>query len=143
MNGIIPLQFEEGTAKLARRRDEANKRQDEVAGLREAGLTYVEIGQRLGVTRQRAEQIHKGNPTLRTDAYTRSLLITSDLARLLSVHPSTVRGWSDRGILKAHRIGPRGERRFLPEDIDAFLKNAGKQRHRPDSQQAMETWPDK
>jgi len=109
---------------LARRRDEANKRQDEVARLREAGLTYVEIGQRLGVTRQRAEQIHKGNPTQRTDAFMRSLLTTGDIARLLSVHPHTVRDWSNRGILKTHRIGPRGERRFLPEDIDSFLKEA-------------------
>jgi len=105
---------------LARRRAEANKRQDEVIRLREAGLTYVEIGQRLGITRQRAEQIHKGNPTHRPRF--EGMLTTGEVARFLSVHPSTVRLWNNLGELRAYRIGPRGERRFLPKDVDALLR---------------------
>jgi excisionase family DNA binding protein len=50
-----------------------------------------------------------------------SYLTASELARLLNVHINTVRRWSDRGLLKANRIGPRGDRRFSRESIAHFL----------------------
>jgi len=49
------------------------------------------------------------------------MLTVRQLARLLNVHINTVRRWNDRGVLKAYRIGPRGDRRFSREDIDIFL----------------------
>ena len=49
------------------------------------------------------------------------LLTARQVARLLNVHVNTVRRWNDRGILKAYRIGPRGNRRFSKVDIDMFL----------------------
>lgn len=49
------------------------------------------------------------------------MLTTSDVAHLLNVHINTVRRWSNQGILKAYRIGSRGDRRFQPEDITSFL----------------------
>jgi len=49
------------------------------------------------------------------------MLTASELAHLLNVHINTVRRWSNRGILKAYRIGPRGDRRFNKEDINSFL----------------------
>lgn len=49
------------------------------------------------------------------------MLTTTGVARLLNVHINTVRRWSNRGILKAYRIGPRGDRRFKREEIDSFL----------------------
>ena len=49
------------------------------------------------------------------------LLTARQVARLLNVHVNTVRRWNDRGILKAYRIGPRGDRRFNKTDIDMFL----------------------
>ena len=49
------------------------------------------------------------------------LLTARQVAQLLNVHVNTVRRWSDRGILKAYRIGPRGDRRFSRVDIDMFL----------------------
>ncbi len=49
------------------------------------------------------------------------MLTTSDVARLLNTHVNTVRRWSDQRLLKAYRIGPRGDRRFKREDIDSFL----------------------
>jgi excisionase family DNA binding protein len=49
------------------------------------------------------------------------LLTARQVARLLNVHVNTVRRWNDRGILKAYRIGPRGDRRFNRVDIDMFL----------------------
>ena len=50
-----------------------------------------------------------------------TMLTASELARLLNVHINTVRRWSNRGILKAYRVGPRGDRRFSREDVDNFL----------------------
>ena len=49
------------------------------------------------------------------------MLTTSDVARLLNVHMNTVRRWSNQGIIKAFRIGSRGDRRFRQEDIDFFI----------------------
>ena len=49
------------------------------------------------------------------------MLTVSDVARLLNVHINTIRRWSNQGILKAYRIGSRGDRRFQQEDITNFL----------------------
>ncbi len=50
-----------------------------------------------------------------------TMLTTGEVARLLNVNDSTVRRWNDRGIIKAYRIGPRGERRFRRDDITIFF----------------------
>jgi excisionase family DNA binding protein len=50
-----------------------------------------------------------------------TMLTANGVAHLLNVHINTVRRWSNRGILKAYRIGPRGDRRFKREDIESFL----------------------
>jgi excisionase family DNA binding protein len=55
------------------------------------------------------------------------MLTTSEVARILNVHINTVRRWSNQSILKAYRIGSRGDRRFNPEDIDCFLTKSGKE----------------
>ena len=49
------------------------------------------------------------------------MLTVSEVAKLLRVHPNTVRNWSDNGLLKAYRLGYRGDRRFSHEDIEKFL----------------------
>jgi excisionase family DNA binding protein len=49
------------------------------------------------------------------------LLTVREVARLLNIHINTVRRWSNQGILKAYRIGPRGDRRFKREDINILL----------------------
>ena len=49
------------------------------------------------------------------------MLSTHDVANILSVHINTVRRWSDSGIMKAYRIGPRRDRRFRLEDIARLL----------------------
>jgi excisionase family DNA binding protein len=54
------------------------------------------------------------------------MLTASDVARLLNVHLNTVRRWSNQGILRAYRIGSRGDRRFRQEDIDYFLSRETK-----------------
>jgi len=51
------------------------------------------------------------------------MLTTSDVARILNLHINTIRRWSNQGILKAYRIGSRGDRRFKKEDIDEFFSS--------------------
>ena len=50
-----------------------------------------------------------------------AMLTTSEVAHLLNVHINTVRRWSNQGIIRAYRIGPRGDRRFQREGIARFL----------------------
>lgn len=50
-----------------------------------------------------------------------SMLTVDEVAVAIHVHPNTVRQWSDRGLLKAYRLGPRRDRRFSLEDIHTFL----------------------
>lgn len=54
------------------------------------------------------------------------MLTTSEVAHILNVHINTVRRWSNQGILKAYRLGPRGDRRFRLEDIVSFFSKDGK-----------------
>ena len=49
------------------------------------------------------------------------MLTVRDVAKLLHIHSNTVRRWSNRGVLKAYQITPRGDRRFRQEDIASFL----------------------
>ena len=45
------------------------------------------------------------------------LLRMGEVAEMLSVHPNTVRKWSDNGLLPSYRFGRRGDRRFMLEDV--------------------------
>jgi len=58
------------------------------------------------------------------------MLTTSEVARILNVHINTVRRWSNQGILKAYRLGFRGDRRFRREDVASFFSEDGKFRKR-------------
>ena len=49
------------------------------------------------------------------------MLTVKEVARLLHLHSNTVRRWSDRGLITVYRIGQRGDRRFMRDDIAAFL----------------------
>jgi len=49
------------------------------------------------------------------------MLTVREVARLLHVHPNTLRRWSNNGRIKAYRITPRGDRRFRREEIARFL----------------------
>jgi len=55
-----------------------------------------------------------------TDA---SLPITK-AAHLLGVHPNTLRAWADQGRVRCLRVNSRGDRRFLVEDLQAFMRQA-------------------
>lgn len=49
-----------------------------------------------------------------------SLPITK-AARILGVHPNTLRAWADTGRVRCLRINDRGDRRFLVEDLHSFM----------------------
>ena len=51
----------------------------------------------------------------------RNMLTVKEVSQLLHVHSNTLRRWSDQGVIKAYRIGPRGDRRFRAEDIAVLL----------------------
>ncbi len=50
------------------------------------------------------------------------LLTIREVARLLNAHPNSIRRWADMGLLASCRVGIRGDRRFKPEDVSAFLE---------------------
>jgi len=56
------------------------------------------------------------------EANTSGLLTAAETARMLKVHINTVRKWSNIGVLKCCRVGPRGDRRFVKEDVEKFLR---------------------
>jgi excisionase family DNA binding protein len=49
------------------------------------------------------------------------MLTIREVARLLHVHPNTLRRWSNNGRIKAYHINQRGDRRFKREEIAKFL----------------------
>jgi diguanylate cyclase (GGDEF)-like protein/excisionase family DNA binding protein len=51
-------------------------------------------------------------------------LSVTKAARLLGVHPNTIRAWSDAGRLRYYRINPRGDRRYRLSDLQRFLAAA-------------------
>ena len=63
------------------------------------------------------------NPSLPPRPTDATLSVTK-AARLLGVHPNTVRAWSDAGRLRYYRINPRGDRRYRLGDLQRFLAAA-------------------
>jgi len=47
-------------------------------------------------------------------------LSLSDVAQILGIHPSTVRSWSDQGLLPVHRT-KGGHRRYLRNEVDLWV----------------------
>ena len=66
------------------------------------------------------------------DDRVRTMLTTSEVAKMLHVHINTVRRWSDHGLIRAYRICTRGDRRFDQEDIARFLTKMTANGGRPD-----------
>ena len=55
------------------------------------------------------------------------MLTVREVARLLHVHPNTLRRWSNEGRIKAYRITARGDRRYKREEIAHFLAELNSQ----------------
>src|SRR3990170_2563836 len=50
-----------------------------------------------------------------------STVSVTKAARILGVHPNTVRSWTQQGRLRCLRINPRGDRRYSVGDLQAFI----------------------
>ena len=55
------------------------------------------------------------------------MMTVSEVSSTLHVHPNTLRRWADKGIIRSFCITPRGDRRFMPRDIDVFLQRMNNQ----------------
>lgn len=55
------------------------------------------------------------------------LMTVEDVSEVSQIPCSTVRCWSDLGILKPYRMSNRGDQIFDTEDINTFLLNSGYQ----------------
>ena len=54
------------------------------------------------------------------------LLTLGEAAKVLKVHPNTLRLWDKKGVLIAIRIGVKKVRRYKREDIEKFIKTKNK-----------------
>lgn len=50
-----------------------------------------------------------------------NLLTLREVARVLRIHPNTLRRWSNEGRIRAYRINSRGDRRFKREEVARFV----------------------
>jgi len=50
-----------------------------------------------------------------------TMLTARQVADFLQVNISTIRRWSNKGILKSYRVGPRRDRRYRQEDVLSFV----------------------
>ena len=66
------------------------------------------------------KQRHKDSNN-KNDRMTERFLTVREVAELLHVHSNTARRWSDLGLIKSYRVGPRGDRRFKAEDLNDFV----------------------
>lgn len=53
----------------------------------------------------------------------KSLLTLDEAANYLAVSKTTLRRWTNDGRLACYRVGPRNERRFDPDVLDAFVSS--------------------
>ena len=61
--------------------------------------------------------------SLKTNEEALEMMLTiRQVADFLHVSISTVRRWSDSGMLRSYRIGPRGDRRYLHDNVLRFLE---------------------
>ncbi len=56
-----------------------------------------------------------------------NMLTIREVSSLLHVHPNTLRRWADKGVIRSFCITPRGDRRFMYQDIDHFLEGMNTQ----------------
>lgn len=61
----------------------------------------------------------------------KTLLSISEVAKIFSINKDTLRNWEYKGIISPLRIGPRGDRKYRPEDLEkiandkSIVKNLG------------------
>lgn len=88
--------------------------------MHEKGLSYEEIGQIEGISKQRVAQIlkpHKAKPQ------PARLLTLAAAAAYLGVHRNTLWRWANEGRIKCLRLAnTRRDRRFSRQELDKLLE---------------------
>lgn len=93
--------------------------------LSRTGISYAEIGRKLGLTRERVRQIISSRAVSNRILPDNQMLTIAEASRLLHVHANTLRRWNEQGMLPCYRVGTRGDRRFrLPDLLDFGQKKA-------------------
>jgi excisionase family DNA binding protein len=98
---------------------------DEVLRLKRKGLKNTEIAATLNVSRQYVSfvwQTSQHNNTRTNELTSKNILTVGDASRLLGVHQSTIRRWSDEGKIPSFRVRiGRMDRRFKSSDLVGFI----------------------
>jgi excisionase family DNA binding protein len=93
--------------------------------LSRTGISYAEIGRKLGLTRERVRQIISNREVSNRILPDNQMLTIAEASRLLHVHANTLRRWNEQGMLPCYRVGTRGDRRYrLPDLLDFGQKKA-------------------
>ncbi len=48
----------------------------------------------------------------------KNLLSISEVSKIFGIHKDTLRNWEKKKLIKPLRVGPRGDRKYRPEDIE-------------------------
>jgi excisionase family DNA binding protein len=84
------------------------------------GISYAEIGRKLGLSRERVRQIISNRQVGSRILPDNQMLTVAEASRLLHVHGNTLRRWNEQGILPCYRVGARGDRRYRLTDLLDF-----------------------
>jgi excisionase family DNA binding protein len=96
-----------------------------VANIQESGLSKSEKGRVSDSGAKKIRQITSiKKPRKQIDPVVEMPLSTGDVAKMLNIHTNTVRRWCRSGMLKAYRIGSRGDRRFIRRDVIKLLQES-------------------
>ena len=63
------------------------------------------------------------------------LLTVAEAARVLRIHPNTLRSWADKGLVPVIKL-PNGYRRFAVEEIEQVRHTMGLDRSDPTTDEA-------
>jgi predicted site-specific integrase-resolvase len=50
-----------------------------------------------------------------------NMMTIVEVSRIFHIHPTTLRRWADKGVIKSYCISSRGDRRFMARDIEEFI----------------------
>lgn len=95
-------------------------RRQKMLAMRKDHQTYESIGREFGISGERVRQVVNNNRQQTKMMIDKHSFATRDVARILNIHPNTVRRWANNGTLKSYRIGSRRDRRFRREDIEGL-----------------------